>query len=78
MTKRQPDADNDLIDRLTENPTPGQSGSEGGNLARDVGKRADLESAVEGDSGITRVRKGDKADDGDEPTLPNRNGTSDE
>ena len=75
MTDRQRDNDNDLIDDLTARPTPEQSGSSGGNLARDVGKRADLESAVEGeDAGISRVRKSDKPDDGDEPTLPDRFG----
>lgn len=79
MPERKPHPDNELIDRVTEGPTPSQGGSQGGNIARDVGKRADLESAVEGeDSGITRVRKSDKVDDGDEPTLPDRFGTKSE
>lgn len=75
MTDRQRDDDNELVDDLTSRPTPDQGGSSGGSLARDVGKRADLESAVEGeDAGISRVRKSDKPDAGDEPTLPNRFG----
>lgn len=58
--------------------TPSQSGSSGGELAREVGQRDEFASATGKDPSITRVRKGDKADEGDEPTLPNRQQTSDE
>lgn len=42
MTKRNPHPDNELIDELTEGGAPSQSSTAGGNLARDVGSRAEL------------------------------------
>ena len=78
MTDRTRDNDNDLIDELTELPTPGQGSTSGGDLAREIGQRDELQSAEGDDPSITRVQKGDKPRQGDEPTLPNRNPTSDE
>lgn len=78
MTDRRQDNDNQLIDELTEDPTPGQGNASGGDLAREIGQRDELQSAKGEDPSITRVQKGDKPRQGDEPTLPNRNETSDE
>lgn len=52
---------------------PGQQGVSGGNLQRDNASRAEEEHEVDDKTGVTRVRKGDKPDHGDLPTLPNRN-----
>lgn len=55
MTKRDPHADNDLIDSLEEKAGGGpttQGDTGGGNLARDVGSRAEerqAEGKLEGD-----------------------------
>lgn len=62
--------DSDLIDRMDD--ARGQSGVSGGNLQRDIASQAEEEHEVEGKPGITRVRKDDKANQGDVPTLPNR------
>lgn len=78
MTDRRQDNDNQLIDELTEDPTPGQGNASGGDLAREIGQRDELQSAKGEDPSITRVQKGDKPRQGDDPTLPNRNETSDE
>jgi hypothetical protein len=78
MTDRPRDADNDLIDALTEDPTPSQGSASGGDLAREIGQRDEFASAKGDDPSITRVHKGDKARQGDEPTLPNRDGLNDE
>jgi undecaprenyl-diphosphatase len=67
-TNRRPD-DSAVIDRMEEGP--GQSGSSGGNLQREVAARDEEEQEI-GEGGITRVHKSDKPDDGDEPNLPNR------
>jgi len=72
MIDRTRDNDNDLIEQLTDIPTPGQSGASGGDLAREIGQRDELQSADGEDPTITRVHKRDKPGDGDEPTLPNR------
>lgn len=62
-----------------EVPTPSQSGSSGGELAKEIGQR-DEEKSIFGDAGegrnpqVTSVHKGDKANKGDEPNLPNRTG----
>lgn len=72
MTDRTRDNDNDLIEQLTDVPTPGQGGASGGDPAREIGQRDDLQSAAGEDPSITRVHKSDKPGDGDEPTLPNR------
>jgi hypothetical protein len=78
MTNRPRDNDNDLIEELTENPTPSQGSASGGDLAREVGQRDELQSAEGKDASISRVHKGDKPAEGDEPTLPNRQETSGE
>ncbi len=78
MTNRPRDNDNELIDQLTQDETPGQGGSSGGDLAREIGQRDELQSAEGEDPSITRVQKGDKPRQGDAPTLPNRQETSDE
>lgn len=72
MTDRTRDNDNDLIDELTEAPTPSQGNASGGDLAREIGQRDELQSADGEDPSITRVHKSDKPGEGDEPTLPNR------
>lgn len=58
--------------------TPSQGGSSGGELAREIGQRDEYASSSGKDPSITRVQKGDKAEQGDEPTLPNRQKTNDE
>ena len=78
MTDRPRDNDNDLIDELTEAPTPSQGSASGGDLAREIGQRDELQSADGDDPSVTRVQKGDKPRQGDAPNLPNRNRTSDE
>ena len=78
MTDRPRDNDNDLIDELTEAPTPSQGSASGGDLAREIGQRDELQSAEGDDASITRVQKGDKPRQGDAPNLPNRDRTSDE
>lgn len=69
MTKRDPHPDNDLIEELTEGETPSQGSSAGGNVSRDVGKRAELhratdpenrEPVVGSDNPADDARKGDK------------------
>ena len=62
MTKRDPHPDNALIDELTEGAGgASQHSRAGGNLARDVGTRAELDSALEGDI-VERVRGQDDPD----------------
>lgn len=78
MTERKRDDDSELIDQAEELPTPSQGSSSGGDLAREIGQRDEFSSAAGEDPHVTRVRKGDKPAEGDEPTLPNRKGTSDE
>ena len=51
---------------------PSQSGTAGGNLQRDIATQAEEEHLIDGKTAVTRVRKDDKANDGDVPTLPNR------
>ena len=78
MTDRPRDADNDLIDALTEDPTPSQGNASGGDLAREIGQRDEFASAEGEVPSITRVLKGDKPRQGDEPNMPNRNESNDE
>ena len=78
MTDRARDNDNELIDELTEIPTPSQGNASGGDLAREIGQRDELQSASGEDPSITRVHKGDKPRQGDAPNLPNRDNISDE
>lgn len=48
MTERQSrHPDNELIDELTGEPTPSQSSSAGGEVNRQVGKRAELNRAID-------------------------------
>ncbi len=61
MTKRDPHADNDLIDDLAaEGGGTGQGSAAGGDLQRDVGSRAELNEATASDPEPTGVEKGDK------------------
>ena len=78
MTDRTRASDNALIDELTDLPTPAQGNASGGDLAREIGQRDELQSAEGEDSSITRVQKGDKPRQGDAPTLPNRQEANDE
>ena len=69
------------LDRDDDLPTPSQSGASGGDLAREIGQRDEDKSAIGGaaegrDPQVTAVRKSDKPDGGDEPNLPNRDGTA--
>jgi hypothetical protein len=54
MTKRDPHPDNELINELQEEGTPSHQGRAGG-IATDNGTRAELEQALGGDTGVTRV-----------------------
>jgi hypothetical protein len=54
MTKRDPHPDNDLIDELTEGGSAFQQSRSGGNVARDVGTRAELDNVLRGE-GVERV-----------------------
>jgi hypothetical protein len=72
MTDRPRDDDTELIEESTELPTPSQGGSSGGDLAREIGQRDEFSSGKGEDPHVTRVHKGDKPKEGDEPTLPNR------
>lgn len=69
-TARRTD-DRELIE--TMEPGPGQGGSSGHNIARDVASRDELKQAV-GSPGVTRVRAADKPE---EANLPRRNEGSD-
>lgn len=66
-------------DRDEDAPTPSQSGSFGGEVAREVGQRdeekAEFENAGEGrDPSVTAVHKSDYPAGGARPRLPNREG----
>ncbi len=51
MPERQsPHSDNDLIDRITDEDTPDQQGSAGGDVNTRVGARADLNRATDPDN----------------------------
>jgi hypothetical protein len=75
-TKRDPHADNDLIE--DDLPVPSQGGSSGGDLQREIGSIDEEKTATGADPLPTSVHKGQKPDDGDEPNLPNRQKTSDQ
>jgi len=67
MTKRDPHADNELIDSMEDEAggATAQNDRSGGNLARDVGTRAEekaTEGHLEGDE-VDRVRGSDKETD---------------
>lgn len=70
-TPRDP-AEQALIEDAESIPTRSHSGGTGGDMARNVGSRDELARGTGKDSGVTRVHKSDKPDDGDEPNLPNR------
>ena len=54
MTDRKPHSDNALIDELEEQDgAPSQGGRSGGNVARDVGTRAEIHRTVR-DTGMER------------------------
>ena len=72
-TKRDPHADNDLME--DDLPTPSQGGSSGGDLQREIGSLDEEATATGADPQPTSVQKGQKPRDGDEPNLPNRDGT---
>lgn len=72
-TKRDPHADNDLME--DDLPTPSQGGSSGGDLQREIGSLDEEATATGADAQPTSVQKGQKPRDGDEPNLPNRDGT---
>jgi hypothetical protein len=76
-TPRQPHADNDIIDEADELPTPSQGGSSGGRIEREIGAIDEEKTATGADPQPTSVKKGEHADGGDEPTLPNRTQTRD-
>jgi hypothetical protein len=77
MTDRKPipHADNDIIDRVDEEPTPSQGGSSGGNMQREIGALDEERTATGADPQPTSVHKGMKPRSGDEPNLPNREQT---
>ena len=72
-TKREPHADNDLME--DDIATPSQGGSSGGDLQREIGSIDEEATATGADPQPTSVKKGQKPRDGDEPNLPNRDGT---
>ena len=71
--KRDPHADNDLIE--DELPTPSQGGTSGGRIEREIGAADEEKVATGADPQPTSVHKSQKPDGGDEPTLPNRTQT---
>jgi hypothetical protein len=71
MSERNPRPDDSaLIDAMEG--APGQGGTSGGNLQRDVASQAEEAREIGGNAGVTRVTGEDKPADGDEPTLPRR------
>ena len=63
----------------TEPPTPSQSGSAGGGMALDVGRRDEAKGYADGDGEgidppLTRVQASDKPGQGASTKLPNRDG----
>jgi hypothetical protein len=74
--KRDPHADNDLIEG--DLPTPTQGGSSGGEIQREVGAFDEEKSATGADPQPTSVHKGQKPHGGADAHLPNRQQTRDE
>ena len=58
--KRPPAQDSEPL------PTPSQGGRSGGELARDVGTRDSLERVKDKDKGVTRVRRQDELNHGED------------
>ena len=73
--KRDPHADNAIIDETDELPTPSHSGSSGGGVQREIGALDDEKLATGADPQPTSIHKGQKPHGGDEPNLPNRTQT---
>ena len=73
--RRDPHADNDLIDEADDLPTPSQGGTSGGRIEREIGAIDEQATATGADPQPTSVHKGMKPDGGDEPNLPNRQQT---
>ena len=73
-SKRDPHADNDVID-LPDETTPTQGGSSGGDMAREIGAIDEERTATGADPQPTSVHKSMKPRSGDEPNLPNRQQT---
>jgi hypothetical protein len=46
MTERKPHPDNTLIDELAREDTPGQGGTSGGGVSRDVGSRTEMDNTA--------------------------------
>ncbi len=74
-TKRDPHADNDLLE--DDLPTPSQGGSWGGEIQREIGALDEEATATGADPQPTSVQKGQKPHDGADPKLPNRQQTRD-
>ncbi|UVI38112.1 hypothetical protein [Qipengyuania spongiae] len=55
--------DNDLIDSMTENDTPSQQSSAGGEVNRRVGKRGELNSATDPENREPEVGSDNPGDD---------------
>lgn len=55
--------DNDLIDAMTQDPTPSQQSSAGGAVNRDVGKRGELNRATDPANREPEVGSDNPADD---------------
>ena len=71
--KRDPHADNDLIE--DDLATPSQGGSSGGDMQREIGAIDEEATATGADPQPTSVQKGQKPRDGADPKLPNRHQT---
>ena len=74
MTDRTRDNDNDLIDELTDLPTPSQGSASGGDLAREIGQRDEDKTATGESDQLTQVNKGDKPAEGDKSGPGKRDG----
>ena len=77
MTERKPHSDNRLIDELTEGGAPSQSSSAGGDVARDVGSRAELHRATDPEDRERALGSDNPEDDegkGDEATRQIKQG----
>lgn len=55
--------DNDIIEAAAEDRTPGQQGSAGGNVNRQVGSRAELNRAEGDEEGVERAVGSDNPKD---------------
>ena len=69
MDNRRSGNDEQLIDDLTEDETPSQGGSSGGNVQRTVGQRDELKTATGEDPLPTQISKRDKKLPEDETNL---------